>query len=86
MCVSGVDTYSIAIAAVAGNVAAVTITNLYNSGFIVNGTLDASGGISIPTQSFGPGNISGSISSSGDVSYTITFGGSSDSCVFRINI
>jgi hypothetical protein len=85
-CTSGSDTYSITIATVASNVAAVTITNLYNQGLTANGTVNASGGISIPTQNFGSATISGSISSSGDVSFIISLGGSSDNCIFRINI
>jgi hypothetical protein len=85
-CTSGQDTYSVTIATVANNVTAVTISNLYNQGVTVNGTVNSSGGISIPTQGFDAGTISGSISSSGDVSFIVTLGGSSDNCIFRINI
>jgi hypothetical protein len=85
---SGSDTYSITISAPTsgGDDLDVVISNLYNAGFFVNGEVNSDGGITIPNQSFGTGSISGSISNTGAVSYTITAGGASDACSFSITL
>ncbi len=86
-CALGTDIYAVTIAAGSGDLA-VTITNLYGAGLITNGTVNSEGGITIPSQSFGTGTISGSVTRTGGVttiSFTITVSGDADSCSFVTN-
>jgi hypothetical protein len=85
-CTSGNDVYSITINAVTSDDKKVQIVNLYNAGISVNGEVNADGGITIPNQPFGSGIISGTISATGAVSYTVTAGGLSDGCSFTITL
>lgn len=86
-CANSTDIYAVTIAAGATDVA-VTITNLYGAGLITNGTVNAEGGITVPSQTFGTGTISGSVTRTGGVTtiaFTITVGGSADACSFVSN-
>lgn len=84
---SGTDTYAVTISApAAGTDTEVTISNLYNAGFFVNGTINAEGGITIASQAFGTGTIAGNVSNAGAFSYTITSGGASDACSFTVTL
>jgi len=81
-CGSGSDTYAVVIAAGSTD-ASVSITNLYDQGFVVTGTVNADGGITIASQTFGNGTISGSVVRAGGVTtinFTVTLAGNSDTC------
>jgi hypothetical protein len=81
-CSASDDTYAVVIAA-GSTATAVTITNLYDAGLVVNGTVNVDGGITIASQSFGTGTISGSVTRTGGVTtinFTITVAGDSDTC------
>jgi hypothetical protein len=81
-CTSGNDTYAVTVTAGSGD-GDVIIGNLYNAGFFVNATVNATGGLTIASQSFGTGTVSGSATISGNtltVTYTVASGGLSDSC------
>lgn len=81
-CTSGADNYAITVAA--GTLdTEVVIGNLYASGLFADGTVNADGGITIASQTFGSGTISGSITKSGSVLtiiYTFTNSQGSDTC------
>lgn len=81
-CSQSTDTYAVTVSA-GGSDLAVTISNLYDAGLIVNGTVNADGGITIASQTFGTGTISGSVTKTGGVltfNFTIAVSGQSDSC------
>ena len=81
-CSQSTDTYAVTIAA-GGTDVQVTISNLYDAGLVVTGTVNANGGITIDSQTFGTGQISGSVTENGGVltfNFTITVGGQSDTC------
>jgi hypothetical protein len=65
------------------DVTKINISNLYNVGFSAVASVDANNAVTIASQPFGTGNISGSGSLSGTtltLSYTVTGGGASDNC------
>ncbi len=86
VCGSGNDTYAIVVAAVGSDDKKVTVLNLYNAGLLINGEVNSDGGITIPSQTFGAGTISGSISATGAVSYSVSVGGAADNCTFTITL
>ena len=80
-CSQSTDTYAVTIAAT--NATTVTISNLYDAGLVVNGTINANGGVTIDNQTFGTGSMSGSVTENGGVltiNFTIAVGGQSDTC------
>ena len=83
-CGTGSDTYAIVLAAVGSDDKKVTILNLYNAGILNEGEVNSDGGITIPSQPFGSGTISGSISNAGAVTFSVTSGGAADNCSFTI--
>lgn len=81
-CSASTDSYAVVIAAGSTDLA-VTISNLYDAGFVVNGTVNSEGGVTIPSQAFGTGTISGTMTRAGGVTtinFTITVSGVSDTC------
>lgn len=81
-CGSSTDTYAVTIAAGATD-ASVTISNLYDAGLVVTGTVNADGGVTIASQAFGTATISGSMTKTGGVitiNFTIALSGNSDTC------
>ena len=81
-CTQSTDSYALTISAGSVSIAAVTITNLYDAGFVVTGTVDGSS-VVIPNQTFGTGTVSGSGTMNGSVltiTFTITAGSQSDTC------
>lgn len=81
-CAQSTDSYAVTISAGSSDTE-VTISNLYDAGFVVTGTVNADGGITINNQTFGTGTLSGSVTRSGGVTtfnFTIAVGGQSDTC------
>jgi hypothetical protein len=81
-CSASTDTYAITIAAGATD-GSVTISNIYDAGLVITGTVNADGGVTIASQSFGTATISGSMTKTGGVitiNFTIALAGNSDSC------
>ncbi len=81
-CSQSTDSYAVTISA-GGTDTEVTISNLYDAGFVVTGTVNANGGITINSQTFGTGTISGSVTENGGVltfNFTIAVSGQSDTC------
>lgn len=81
-CSQSTDSYAVTISAGATDTE-VTISNLYDAGFVVTGTVNANGGITINNQTFGTGTISGSVTENGGVltfNFTIAVAGQSDTC------
>lgn len=81
-CTTGNDTYAVTVTAGSGD-GDVIIGNLYNAGFFVNAQVNDNGGLTIPSQSFGTGQISGSATINGNtltVNFVVTAGGASDTC------
>ncbi len=81
-CSSGSDSYAVTVAAGATDLT-VSIGNLYAAGLFTTGTVNADGGITIASQAFGSGTISGSATKTGGVLtviYTVTLSGQSDTC------
>ena len=84
-CDGGTSTITITYAAPSQgtDVTAVTIQNLYGANFVSTGTVQADGSINIPSQTFGTGTISGSITVTGGkikATYVVAGGGNSDNC------
>ncbi|MBL4586058.1 MAG: hypothetical protein JKX84_03240 [Flavobacteriales bacterium] len=81
-CTSGPDQYAITVTAPTATT--VNINNLYDASLNVTGTINADGGVTIASQTFGSGTISGSITETGGVLtivYTFTdSSGSPDTC------
>lgn len=80
-CSQSTDTYAVTVSAT--NATTVTISNLYDAGLVVTGTINANGGVTIDSQTFGTGTLSGSITENGGVltfNFTIAIGGQSDTC------
>ncbi|MGB0368432.1 MAG: calcium-binding EGF-like domain-containing protein [Flavobacteriales bacterium] len=80
-CSQSTDTYAVTVAAT--NATTLTISNIYDAGLVVNGTINADGGVSIASQPFGTGTISGSVTTNGGVitiNFTIAVNGQSDTC------
>ncbi|MGB0918350.1 MAG: calcium-binding EGF-like domain-containing protein, partial [Flavobacteriales bacterium] len=78
-CSQSTDTYAVTISAT--DATTLTISNIYDAGLIVNGTINADGGVSIASQPFGTGTISGSMTATGGVvtiNFTIAVNGQSD--------
>lgn len=78
----GPSTFDIAITT-NSDITKVNIANLYGAGFTAVASIDENNAITIASQSFGTGNISGSGSISGGsltLSYTVTSGGAADNC------
>lgn len=81
-CSNSTDTYAVVIASGSTD-ESVSISNLYDAGLAVTGTVNADGGITIASQTFGTGTISGSVTRTGGVTtinFTITLSGNSDTC------
>jgi hypothetical protein len=70
---------------VSSDVVKVTFFNLYGAGYNTTGTVQSDGTITIATQAFGTGSISGSasiVSGKVKIEYVITAGGQSDNCTW----
>jgi hypothetical protein len=85
-CTTSTDTYAVTITAGTG-ITDIVISNLYDAGLTVNGTINADGSVTIPSQTFGTGTISGSATISGtapndtlNISFELIIGGDTDSC------
>lgn len=83
MCASGgPSVFSITITTNSGGINKITMNNLYDANLPVVATLSGSS-VTIASQAFGTGSISGSGSFTGNIltlSYTVSGGGSSDAC------
>jgi hypothetical protein len=85
VCTTGNSVVSVTVTTVAGDVTKVNFANLYGAGFNTTGTVQADGTITIATQTFGTGTISGTASIVGGkvkITYVVTGGGLSDSCTW----
>ncbi|MDX2002756.1 MAG: hypothetical protein SFW35_10010 [Chitinophagales bacterium] len=83
-CTSGTDVYAVSVTAGTTDLD-VQISNIYDAGFFTNATVNADGNLTIASQSFGTGTISGSGSINGNtvtITYTITAGGVADQCTY----
>lgn len=85
-CTSGTDAYSIIISASNSGDLFVTISNFYNAGLFINGEVNSSGGITIPNQPIGTFTISGNISKTGVVNFTLSDGTVTETCSFNISL
>ena len=84
-CTSGNSTISVTVTTVSGDVTKVNFSNLYGANFNTTGTLQADGTITIATQTFGTGSISGSASINAGkvkITYVVTGGGAADNCTW----
>mgnify|MGYP003342866290 CR=1 FL=1 len=84
-CTTGTSTIAVNVITVAGDVTKVTFFNLYGAGFNTTGTVQADGTITIATQTFGTGSISGSATINAGkvkVTYVVTAGGAADNCTW----
>lgn len=80
-CQSGTDAYAVVVSAGAA-IQEVTINNIYDAGFAVTGTLNASGGVDF-TGSFGAGTITGTMTTTANgisIEFTVSAAGASDAC------
>ena len=85
ICDSGSDNYAATITASATNIEGISINNLYDSGLNTTATVSSST-ITIESQTFGNGTISGTGSINTDetvinINYTVTVGGQTDACI-----
>ncbi|CAN5188430.1 hypothetical protein BH09BAC1_BH09BAC1_09890 [soil metagenome] len=83
-CGTDTDTYAVKLTAGTTDVD-VQFENIYDAGFFVNGTVNSQGGITIPSQSFGTGTISGNATvtaNSLSITFTVSGGGNSATCTF----
>lgn len=84
-CTSGTSTIAVNVLTVTSDVTKVTFSNLYGAGFNTTGTVQADGSITIATQTFGTGSISGSGAINAGkvkVTYVVTAGGAADNCTW----
>ena len=83
-CTSGNFTYSITVTSSSTNISSIIITNFGDYTVNVTGTVNENGtSITIPNQTVGGGNFSGSGQINGDIltiTYTVTAGTSTDTC------
>jgi len=88
-CGSVTDSFNVAITEVAGDVSKIKIYNVHNVNLNAIGTVLDNGSIAIASQSFGTGNISGSVTLVGgkkSISYLIVASGYPDaSCTWVQN-
>jgi len=81
-CTTGPDSYAVTVTAGSSDLT-ISIGNLYRAGNFTTGTVNADGGVTIASQAFGDGTISGTATKSGGVLtviYTVAIAGNSDTC------
>ncbi len=67
------DTFTVAITEVAGDVTKIKIYNVHNTNISATGTVLDNGAIALASQSFGTGNISGSVTIDASGKKTISY-------------
>jgi hypothetical protein len=81
-CSQSTDTYAVVIADGA-SATEVTISNIYNAGLVANATVNADGTLTIPSQTFGAGTVSGTVTKAGSVitiNFNLVLGSDTDTC------
>ena len=72
-CGAVTDTFTMAITEVAGDVAKIKIYNIHNTNINATGTVLDNGSVALASQSFGTGNISGSVTIDASGKKTVSY-------------